>query len=189
MNAVRDTTAAATARRADAARNRAALLAAGERVFARSGVDAPMEEVAREAGVGRGTLYRHFPSREHLLGTLMEEHAARLGSEARRLIAEGPAWDGLVAWLRLYDEGLARFRGTGDHVGAGLAGDSPVATACRPMRLAFAELLARARESGLVRPDITAEQVLALVAVLPKDPTTGAAQAPCLDVVLRGLRA
>jgi AcrR family transcriptional regulator len=189
MNAVPGTTAAATARRTDAARNRAALLAAGERVFARSGVDVPMEEIAREAGVGRGTLYRHFPSREHLLGALMEEHAARLDAEARRLIAEGPHWYGLVAWLHLYDEGLARFRGAGGHVGASLSGDSPVATACRPMRLAFAELLDRARESGLVRPGITAEQVLALVAVLPRDAATGRAQAACLDVVVRGLRA
>ncbi|MGY6024716.1 TetR/AcrR family transcriptional regulator [Streptomyces spinosirectus] len=177
------------ARRADAVRNRSALLAAGERVFARSGVDVPMEEVAREAGVGRGTLYRHFPSREHLLAALMEEQAARLTEEARRIVAEGPLWDGLVAWLRLYDDGLARFRGASVHVGSGLTGTSPIAAACGPMRTAFAELLGRARELGLVGPDVTAAQVLAMVAALPKDAATGGAEQPCLDIVLRGLRA
>lgn len=176
-------------RRADAVRNRSALLAAGGRVFARRGVEVPMEEVAQEAGVGRGTLYRHFPSRQHLLGALMEEQAAHLAAEARRLLAEGPAWDGIVAWLRLYDESLARYRGASDHVGAGLDGTSPLAGACRPMRAAFAELLDRAREVDLVRPDITAEQALALVAALPKDAATGSAQAPFLDIVTQGLRA
>ncbi|GHH86186.1 TetR family transcriptional regulator [Streptomyces sulfonofaciens] len=177
----------ATSRRADAVHNRSALLAAGERVFARSGVDVPMEEVAREAGVGRGTLYRHFPSREHLLGALMEEQAACLAAEARRLLDEEPVWEGLVSWLRRYDEALARFRGAGHHVGPGLTGTSPVATACHPMRVAFAALLDHM--SVLVRPGITAEQVLALVAALPKDPDTGGAQAQCLDIVVRGLRA
>ena len=57
------------------------------------------------------------------------------------------------------------------------------------MRTAFAELLGRARESGLIGPDVTAAQVLALVAALPKDPATGGAEQPCLDIVLRGLRA
>jgi AcrR family transcriptional regulator len=179
----------ADTRRADAVRNRGALLAAGERVFARSGAEVPMEEVAREAGVGRGTLYRHFPSREHLLAALMEGQAAQLDAEARRLRAEAPPWEAVAAWLRRYDEALARFRGAAAHVGAGFAGGTPVAAACHPMRTAFAGLLDHARSCGQVRPDITAEQVLALVAGLPKDAASGRAQSQCLDIVLRGLRA
>jgi AcrR family transcriptional regulator len=62
--------------RADAQRNYDALLAAGKSTFARFGVDAPFEDVAREAGVGRGSLYRHFPTRDHLFVAILRKRAA-----------------------------------------------------------------------------------------------------------------
>ena len=72
-----------TALRADAQRNYDALLAAGKSVFARFGVDAPFEDVAREAGVGRGTLYRHFPTRDHLFVAILQERVDFLDAQGR----------------------------------------------------------------------------------------------------------
>src|SRR3954467_6750506 len=78
--------------RADAQRNYDALLAAGKSVFARFGVDAPFEDVAREAGVGRGTLYRHFPTREHLFVAILQERVDFLDAKAMELLDAPDAW-------------------------------------------------------------------------------------------------
>jgi AcrR family transcriptional regulator len=97
--------------RADAQRNRGVLLAAARAVFARLGTDVPLEVVAQEAGVGRGTLYRDFPSREHMLAAIMRDNAAVLEGKAREL-AEAPELpDGLPDWLRLYDQFATEFPG------------------------------------------------------------------------------
>lgn len=73
---MRSTTTTPKLQRADAQRNYDTLLAAGKSVFARSGTDAPLEEIAHEAGVGQGTLYRHFPTREHLLVAILQRTAS-----------------------------------------------------------------------------------------------------------------
>src|SRR5882672_11240855 len=88
--------------RADAQRNRDALLATAGVVFARLGTDVPLEVVAQEAGVGRGTLYRHFPSREHMLAAIMRDNAAVLEERARELTEAPESPDGLADWLGLY---------------------------------------------------------------------------------------
>jgi AcrR family transcriptional regulator len=85
--------------RRDAARNRAKLLAAGREVFAEQGPDASLEEVARRAGVGIGTLYRHFPSREALAEEIFAEHIDEVVSAAEAAVAEEEAWTGLGRFL------------------------------------------------------------------------------------------
>jgi AcrR family transcriptional regulator len=175
--------------RADARRNYEALLTAGKSVFAESGTEAPLEEVARRAGVGQGTLYRQFPTREHLFAAIMSESIDLLDRTARDLLAAPDPWDALVRWLRLYDESAARYRGMTMRVAEGIADDaSPVAAACAPMRASFGELFDRARAAGLVRPDITALQLFTMISTLPKDPARGTIVTPYLDVVLKGLR-
>ena len=174
--------------RADAQRNRDALLATARAVFARLGTDVPLEVVAQEAGVGRGTLYRHFPSREHMLAAIMRDNAAVLEGKARELIEAPELPDGLPDWLRLYDRFATEFPGMSAHVG-GLADDeSPVAGACGPMKDSFARLWDRAQREGRARRDVTAAQALALISSLPKDPATGRTAKPYLDVALEGLR-
>ena len=174
--------------RADAQRNYNALLAAGKAVFARSGVDAPLEEVGREAGVGRGTLYRNFPTREHLFVAILQDQVDLLDATARQLLDAPQVWPALCEWLRLYDQSATEYRGLSTRVGDGLAADgSPVATACAPMKASFTRLFDRARTEGRVRSDITALQVLTLVSALPKHPHTGKTTEPYLDIVLRGL--
>jgi AcrR family transcriptional regulator len=158
-------------------------------VFARAGVDAPLEEVARQAGVGQGTLYRHFPTREHLFVALMKERVDLLDHSARQLLEASDPWQALIHWLQLYDQSATEYRGMSMRVAEGLADDaSPVAAACAPMKTSFGALFDRAREAGVVRPDITALQTLAMISALPKDPQRGTTVSPYLDIVFKGIR-
>jgi len=186
---VTPTTVVNKALRADARRNYEALLAAGRAVFAQSGTDAPFEQVARQAGVGQGTLYRHFPTREHLLVAIMKERVDALDTQARELLDAPDPWQALVQWLRFYDQSTTEYGGLSAHVGESFADDgSPVADACAPMKASFGLLYDRARRGGIVRSDVTADQVLAMVSALPKHPRSAAATNPYLDIVLRGLK-
>jgi AcrR family transcriptional regulator len=158
-------------------------------VLAHSGADAPLDEVARRAGVGQGTLYRHFPTREHLFVALMKERVDLLDHTARDLLEAPDPWQALINWLQLYDRSATEYRGMSMRVAEGLADDaSPIAAACAPMKASFGALVDRAREAGVVRPDITALQMLTMISALPKDPERGTTINPYLDIVLKGLR-
>lgn len=175
--------------RADARRNYDGLLAAGKALYAEGGVSVPFEEVAKKAGVGQGTLYRHFPTREHLFAAILGERVGLLDTKARDLLDRADVWPALREWLDLYDRSVAEYRGISVQLSDGLTdSESPVAAACAPMRSSFAALLGRARDQGMVRPDITAATLLALVSSLPRDPEHGRAATPLLDVVINGLR-
>jgi AcrR family transcriptional regulator len=174
--------------RADARRNYDALVAAGKSVFARAGTDAPLEDVGREAGVGRGTLYRHFPTREHLFVAIMQERVDELDARAKQLLDAPDAWSALTEWLRLYDRSATDYLGMSARVGNWLADDeSPVAAACAPMKKSFGRLYRRAQREADVRSDLTAVELLAMISALPK-PAPGARRNQYLEVVLRALR-
>ena len=85
--------------RADAERNREQLIAAAKAAFAARGADAPLEDIARRAGLGIGTLYRHFPTREPLLAAVYRREVEQLAAAADRLLAERPPLAALEAWL------------------------------------------------------------------------------------------
>src|SRR5579871_1486264 len=90
--------------RADSLKNRERLIAAAKDAFTRTGADAPLEAIARAAGVGIGTLYRHFPTREALLAAVYRRELMQLAEAAERLLAEKPAGEAFEAWLhRLVD--------------------------------------------------------------------------------------
>ncbi|HVV18689.1 MAG TPA: TetR/AcrR family transcriptional regulator [Pseudonocardiaceae bacterium] len=174
--------------RADARRNYDALLAAAKDVFARLGTDAPLEAITQQAGVGRGTLYRHFPTREHLFVAIMRERVEELDRTARELLDASDVSAALVDWLRLYDRSATDYPGMSARVGGGLADEnSPVAPLCGPMKDSFARLFERARAEGRVRADVSAVQVLTLVGALPTDTHTGRTVSPYLEIVLYGL--
>jgi AcrR family transcriptional regulator len=174
--------------RADARRNHDALVAAGKSVFGRAGTDAPLEEVGREAGVGRGTLYRHFPTREHLFVAIMKERVDELDARAKQLLDAPNAWKALVEWLRMYDRSAAEYCGMSARVGSGLADDgSPVAAACAPMKKSFERLYRRAQREADVRSDLTAVELLELISGLPK-PAPAERRSQYLELILRGLR-
>jgi AcrR family transcriptional regulator len=175
--------------RTDARRNYEALVAAAREVFAELGTDAPLDVIARRAGVGRGTLYRHFPAREHLFVAIMQERVDALASKAQESLGAGDAFAALEEWLRLYDRNATDYRGMSAHVSGGLAdAASPVAPLCAPLEDSLAMLVERARGAGQLRGDISAVQILTLIGSLPKDRDTGRTGSPYLDVVLDGLR-
>jgi len=174
--------------RADARRNYDALVAAGKSVFAREGTDAPLEDVGRAARVGRGTLYRHFPTREHLFVAIMKERVDELEARATQLLDAPDAWQALAEWLHLYDRSATEYRGMSARVGSRLAVDeSPIAAACAPMKRSFERLYRRAQREAGVGRDLRAVELLALISALPS-PAPGDRRNRYLEVVLRGLR-
>ena len=176
--------------RADAQRNHDAILAVAKALFAEAGTDVPMEEVARAAGVGKGTLYRRFPTREHLFAAILQDRVDELDTAAQRALDVPDAWRALSEWLELYDRSATEYPGMSARVGESLGDDeTAVGTLCRPMRSSFARLFERARQEVPLRQDLTSTQLLSMVSALPKDAATGRTLEPCLRVVLDGLRA
>ena len=147
--------------RADARRNEEAVLEAAKVVFARSGVDAPIREVATQAGVGLGTLYRRFPTRADLVAAVFRREVDACADAARPLAAErGPA-EALTAWLMRYTRFLATKRG----LAAALhSGDPAFAALPNYFRSRFepalAMLLTAAADAGETRADIAPYDLL-----------------------------
>jgi AcrR family transcriptional regulator len=144
--------------RRDAERNRQKLIEAGRSLFAERGPDAPFEEVARLAGVGIGTLYRHFPTRDALVEVIYAEHIDEVLAAAQEAAATADAWAGLVGFLERVLELQARnlpLRGVFLR-----HDDSALAERRRRIQPALARLVANAREQGCVRDDFTLGDLL-----------------------------
>lgn len=141
--------------RADARRNRAAILETAARHFASHGVNTSLDEIARDAGVGPGTLYRHFPTREALLAAaLMEKQAEVLASaEAARKITCSE--DALAAWLRALQDYLCTYDGLPAPVLSAIKEDaSRLALSCETLMTLTGEFLSRAQQEGRARATI-----------------------------------
>ncbi|WP_167537049.1 TetR/AcrR family transcriptional regulator [Micromonospora terminaliae] len=146
-------------KRADARRNYDALIAAAQEVFGECGAGASLEEIARRAGVGIGTLYRNFPKRRDLFEAVYVEEVRALSASAADL-ADLPPWDALVAWLHRF----VAYVGTKRALAEELVHDSEVFRSCRTEIYAAGEpLLRRAQEAGVARPDATFDDVVRLV--------------------------
>lgn len=152
--------------RADAARNRERVLAAAKAAFGTDGVRVPLDEVARRAGVGPGTVHRHFPTKESLLEAIVAGTVERLTAEARRqLRAPEPGAAFYAFFSRMVHQGAKNraFTAALEELDA----DSSAAVAGRELFAATAELLRRAQVAGAVRPDVDVRHVkAALVGVL-----------------------
>ncbi len=152
--------------RADARLNREKLVAAAHQVVAERGTDASLRDIARRAGVGIGTFYRHFATREALLEALMQDRFDRLRARADELGA-APPYQAVLTWLRELAGESATVRGLPDAVLAALRDqDSALHTSCDAMRSAGARLIERAQSAGVVRADLTPGDLLALAAGL-----------------------
>jgi AcrR family transcriptional regulator len=153
--------------RADARRNYDLLLTVAGEAFAEHGTDASLRDIARRAGVGIGTLYRHFPTREALLEALLRHRFDAMRERAERLVDAASPSGALLEWLGELATGSATYRGLPESVMAALRDEgSQLHASCAAMRTAGRQLLHRAQEAGEVRADVTAEQLLALVAGL-----------------------
>jgi AcrR family transcriptional regulator len=147
--------------RADAARNRESLLAAATRAFANADEPPTMRAIADEAGVGVGTLYRHFPTRESLLDAVYQNQAERLSAGARTLLEQSAPADALRRWMDLFGQWLATKRGMlGTLLAAGEPGNSHPHSRAEMLR-AITAILDAGATAGDLRTDIDAEDVAA----------------------------
>jgi AcrR family transcriptional regulator len=150
--------------RADARRNRARLLAVAEDAFATQGVDASTEDIARAAGVGIGTLFRHFPTKEALLEAVFVDRLRRLADQADQLSASAEPGQAFFAFFRDVVEQARSKSAIGDALAnAGVDLEHTAADVKHALRSALERLLTRAQQAGTVRPDVTTAELLALL--------------------------
>jgi AcrR family transcriptional regulator len=150
--------------RADARRSRAKLLDAATAAFAENGADAPLDDIARRAGVGIGTLYRHFPTRLDLQAAVFRSQVQSVCATADELIATATPEQAFAGWVRAMAGYLVTKRGLSGSLIAGLGKDSELMSGCwMAMRDAAARLLSHAQQAGALRADITPHDVLRLV--------------------------
>ncbi|UQI49394.1 TetR/AcrR family transcriptional regulator [Streptomyces sp. HU2014] len=180
--------------RRDARRNRELLIAAARELYAEQGVDAPLDDIARRAGVGNATLYRRFPTRGALIEAVFGEgltDTLRRGEDARH--AEDP-WAGLTGYLEYIFAGLAEDRGANDLMTTGIQGIPSLEALKAHHHETVALLLRRAQDQGTLRGDVVVEDLLfalaALGRVVPASETVvPGAWRRHLHLLLDGLRA
>ena len=153
--------------RSDAKRNVAALVEAAKTVFAGSGVDAPAKEITDLAGVGVGTLYRHFPRRSDLIVAVLRHEIDECVKAAEQLGATLSPREALTGWIERFTDFLATKRGLASalHSGDPAYDDLPQRLMDR-LEPAFHTLLARAVDDGHARDDVTAREVLTAIALI-----------------------
>lgn len=153
--------------RADAQRSLDALLHAAKAVFATSGVDAPVREIADKAGVGLGTLYRHFPQRSDLVAAVFRREIDACADAAPILAAQCEPFDALASWMQRYAAFVAAKRGLAQALHSGdPAFDNLPGYFDRRLRPALRTLLEAAAAAGEVRADVDADELLGAVAAL-----------------------
>ncbi len=179
--------------RADAQRNRDRIVEVARHVFREQGYDASLDEVAKRAGVGPGTLYRHFPSREDLLDAVMQSWVDRVDDATEKTLAhEGPARELLLAWFSAYVALISLHKGGPAKITAAM-GDpsSPISTKCQVLSRATDRVVQRLRDEGALRPTVESVQLCRLVggvaAVADQSGLDEAAVLPLLEVVADGL--
>ena len=178
--------------RADARRNREEILDIAREMIATEGVDASLRDIARRAGVGIGTLYRHFPTREDLLAAIIDGGVRRLSDRAVALAAAEPPEAALRDWLREVTGRIGPYRGLpGSMVGALIDTDSELRLTCEGLLDAGERLLVSAQAAGAVRPDVSIKDVFTAVAAISGIAVQSGADTAdrVLDVYLDGLRA
>jgi len=153
--------------RADAQRNYDKIVKVAAEAFAERGTGASLDDIACRAGVGPGTLYRHFPTRDALLAAALRGALDELGETARRLLAEPDAGAALDEWMIELARHLRTYGGLPESIAAALQDpDSLLGTRCQPMRSGTKQLLERAKAAGAVRADVQASDLNALIGSL-----------------------
>lgn len=145
----------------DAARNRESLLAAAEEEFAERGLAASVADIARRAGVAKGTVFRHFATKEDLIAGIVSGHIATLIAVAEQLAQAPDPGAALLEFLTVAADQRRQHDLTFLQVAT--AGDARVEQASRALQMCIETLVARAREAGAIRPDITGADVFLLM--------------------------
>lgn len=179
--------------RADSLRNRDLLLTAAKTAFTALGAEAPLEEIARRAGVGIGTLYRHFPTREALIAAVYAREIEQLAASADALLAERAAGEALEAWLNLLIDYMATKRVVAPALRADPGEGSKLYASSGATILPTLERLTEAASAaGDIRPDIGFEDILRMMSGLSigyEQPGWDAGARRLLSVMMAGLRA
>jgi AcrR family transcriptional regulator len=175
--------------RADARRNYEKVIAAARDAFAEGGSSTSLEEIARRAEVGIGTLYRHFPNRQALLEAVYVGEVEELCRSAADL-DELPPWDALVAWLHRFVGYLATKQALASELLDYVDRDAALFQSCRVAMYAAGEpLLERAQQAHVARTDTNLPEVIQMVIGIAKIPTSDSGQIDhILDIALDGLR-
>jgi AcrR family transcriptional regulator len=178
--------------RADARRNRERLLEVAVRSFSLDGPDVPLESIAKAAGVGIGTLYRHFPTREALVEAAYRNELDRLCSAVPALLADQAPDQALRAWMDLFVDYMVTKRGMADALRAVIAsGGNPYAHSRDMLLSAIGQLLEPGVAAGVIRADVPAEDVfagLSGVTFTVGDPARRDQARRLLDLLMDGLR-
>jgi AcrR family transcriptional regulator len=177
--------------RADARRNYDLLVSAAREAFRESDSDTSLEQIAKRAGVGIGTLYRHFPTRLALLEAVYRDEVDVLGVNGERLLTSSEPWEGLVTWLELFLSYATTKRALFHELVSAIGKDSDLLTHSRAVIQDSAlAALTRAQDAGVARRDVEAGDLLRLVGGCSMMPgLTDEQQDRMLKVVLAGLRA
>jgi AcrR family transcriptional regulator len=177
-------------KRADARRNYEKLLEAASAAFADHGTAASLEDIARRAGVGIGTLYRHFPTRQALLEAVYVDEVEEMSAKANDLAHLDP-WEALVTWLRQFVRYAATKRALADEMLNTIDAEAPVFVSCRAAITEAGDmLLRRAQDAGEARKDTNFTDVGRMVAGIASIRTADPGQIDrILDMALDGLRA
>lgn len=150
--------------RADARQNHARLITAATAAFTEKGADAPLEDIARRAGVGIGTLYRHFPSRLDLQAAVFRTQVRVICEQGDALSATDAPGEAFGAWLRALAGYLVIKRGLSRALIDAVGAESELITSCwMAMRETTERLLVNAQGAGAIREDVTALDVMRLV--------------------------
>jgi AcrR family transcriptional regulator len=176
--------------RADAQRNRDLLLDAAGKAFAECGPDATLEGIAKNAGVGIGTLYRHFPTREALVEVVYRSELAAVCAAAPELLAAMPPVEATRAWMDRFVDFMTRKIGMADALRALIAsGADPYAHSFELLTGAIQPLLEAAAAAGEIRPDFAADDVLMSLSGVALAASSNREQAGrLLDLLMDGLR-
>jgi AcrR family transcriptional regulator len=178
--------------RADAQRNRDRLLDAAVRAFSQVGPDVTLDSIAKDAGVGIGTLYRHFPTREALIDAAYRNELARLCDAAAELLDTMPPVQAIRTWMDRFVDYMTTKRGMADALRAVIAsGGNPFAESRDRLTTAITTLVEAGITAGTVRADVEPGDILASisgVSLAAGEPAQRGQAGRLLDLLMDGLR-
>ena len=179
--------------RADARRNYDKVLAAARQAFTEHGSTASLDDIAKRAGVGPGTLYRHFPTRDALLDALMRDWVERIRRDSREVIESGePAEVALAIWFTKFVGHVGLYRGAAAKFVSAMDDEtSPIYRKCQILSAANNEVIAYAAAQGALRDGVDGREVMRLVsgvaAVVDQASMSSGEAEPMLAIILRGI--
>ena len=178
--------------RTDALRNRERILEVAKQAFTRSGANASLDEIAKQAGVGPGTLYRHFPTRDALLEAVYRTEVEKLAAAERKFAEAMPPVEALRAWMLLFVDYIATKKIIAPALNAAVGGHSKVIEASHaPVQNSIHALVKRAIESGEMRKDADAVDLLRAligVAYMSASPDWQQSARRLVDILISGSR-